>query len=133
MIRPMSLTTAPNQTKSSMQDPQCIFCKIAAGEIPSTAVFANDELYAFPDINPKAPVHLLIIPKDHAMRSIAEMTDDQQALVGRMIGLAKRLAEERGIATDGYRLVFNVRHHAGQEVDHVHLHLLGGQPLGPLG
>lgn len=116
-----------------MRDPACIFCKIAAGEIPSTPVFENDELLVFPDIRPKAPVHLLIIPKDHVMRSIAEMTDDQEALIGRMVGLAKRLAEERGIAADGYRLVFNVRHHGGQEVDHVHLHLLGGQPLGPLG
>lgn len=116
-----------------MRDPNCIFCKIAAGEIPSTAVFANDELYAFSDIHPKAPVHLLIIPKDHVMRSIAEMSDDQEALVGRMVGVAKRLAEEQGVAPDGYRLVFNVRHHGGQEVDHVHLHLLGGQPLGPLG
>lgn len=115
-----------------MQDPQCIFCKIAAREIPSTAVFENDELYAFPDIHPKAPVHLLIIPKEHVMRSIAEMSVEQEALVGRMIGLAKRLAEEKGIAVDGYRLVFNVRHHGGQEVDHVHLHVLGGEPLGPI-
>ncbi len=116
-----------------MRDPDCIFCKIAAGEIPSTPVFEDNELLAFPDIKPKAPVHLLIIPKDHVMRSIAEMSNDQQALIGRMVGLAKQLAEEQGVAAHGYRLVFNVRHHGGQEVDHVHLHLLGGQVLGPLG
>lgn len=116
-----------------MRDPNCIFCKIAAREIPSTVVFENEELYAFPDIHPKAPVHVLIIPKEHAMRSIAEMSEDQEGLIGRMLHTAKQIAEKQGIATDGYRLVFNVRHHGGQEVDHVHLHLLGGQPLGPLG
>lgn len=116
-----------------MIDPNCLFCKIAAREIPSTAVFENDELYVFPDIHPKAPVHLLIIPKDHVMRSIAEMDEAQAGLIGRMFYRARFLAEERGIAADGYRLVFNVRHHAGQEVDHLHLHLLGGQVLGPLG
>lgn len=116
-----------------LSNPDCIFCKIVDGTIPSTPVFDNDEFLVFPDIHPKAPVHLLIIPKAHVMRSIAEMTDDQEALVGRMMGLAKRLAEEQGIAENGYRLVFNVRHHGGQEVDHIHLHLLGGQPLGPLG
>lgn len=116
-----------------MTDPNCLFCKIAAKAIPSTAIFEDDELYVFPDIRPKAPVHLLIIPKEHVMRSVAEMDESQAALLGRMMFRAKILAEEQGIADDGYRLVFNVRKHGGQEVDHVHLHLLGGQPLGPLG
>ena len=111
----------------------CIFCKIAAGEIPASVLYDDGEIMAFPDIHPKAPVHILIIPKDHAMRSVAEMSDDQQLLLGKMLNVAKKLAEEQKIDTDGYRLVFNVRHHAGQEVDHVHLHLLGGQILGPLG
>ncbi len=110
----------------------CIFCKIVSGEIPSTKVFADDELYVFPDIRPKAPVHLLIIPKDHVLRSVAEMTEAETGLLGRMMHRAKLLAEEKGIDQDGYRLVFNVRHHGGQEVDHIHLHLLGGQVLGPL-
>lgn len=114
-------------------DPACIFCKIAARDIPSTAVFEDDELYVFPDIHPKAPVHLLIIPKAHVLRSVAEMAEADTGLLGRMMLRAKILAEEKGIANDGYRLVFNVRHHAGQEVDHLHLHLLGGQALGPLG
>ncbi len=116
-----------------MTDPNCLFCKIAAREIPSTAVFEDDELYVFPDIHPKALVHLLIIPKDHVMRSVADMDEAQTGLLGRMMFRAKLLAEAQGIADDGYRLVFNVRKHGGQEVDHVHLHLLGGQPLGPLG
>jgi len=116
-----------------MGNPDCIFCKIADGTIPKEFLFDDGEVMAFPDIHPAAPVHLLIVPRDHVMRSVAEMEDGQEALLGRMLKVAKRLAEEQGIDTDGYRLVFNVRHHAGQEVDHVHLHLLGGQPLGPLG
>lgn len=122
------------QSISTMSNnPDCIFCKIVAGEIPAQAVYDDGEILAFPDIHPKAPVHLLIIPKDHAMRSVAEMQDGQELLLGKMLKVAKILAEEQHIDGDGYRLVFNVRHHAGQEVDHVHLHLLGGQPLGPLG
>lgn len=119
-------------TSNGMRDPACLFCKIAAGELPATRVFEDDELLAFPDIHPKAPVHLLIIPKDHVMRSVADMTADQEGLLGRMLWRAKLLAEEQGIAENGYRLVFNNRHHGGQEVDHVHLHLLGGQPLGSM-
>lgn len=115
------------------QLPECIFCQIAAGKISATVLLDDGELMAFPDIRPKAPVHILIIPKDHVLRSVADMAPGQEALLGRMMATAKRLAEEKGIATDGYRLVFNVRHHGGQEVDHIHLHLLGGQPLGPLG
>lgn len=116
-----------------MRNPECLFCKIASHDIPSEVAFEDDQLMAFADIQPKAPVHLLIIPKDHVMASVADLQPGQEALLGAMLNRAKLLAEERGIATDGYRLVFNVRHHGGQEVDHVHLHLLGGQPLGPLG
>lgn len=116
-----------------MTDPKCLFCKIVARAIPSTAVFEDDELYVFPDIRPKAPVHLLIIPKEHILRSVAEMNESQTGLLGRMMFRAKKLAEAKEIDADGYRLVFNVRRHGGQEVDHIHLHLLGGQPLGPLG
>lgn len=97
------------------------------------ARFENEEFLVFPDIHPKAPIHLLLIPKEHVVRSIAELQPDQGSMIGRMIFLAKRLAEEAGVADDGYRLVFNVRRHGGQEVDHLHLHLLGGQALGPLG
>lgn len=113
-------------------NPDCIFCSIAAGRIPAEVRFDDGEFMAFPDIKPLAPVHLLIIPKDHLMRSVAEMEPGQEAILGRMLTVAKNLAEKEGIAEHGYRLVFNVRRHAGQEVDHVHLHVLGGQPLGPL-
>ena len=95
-------------------------------------MFENDELYVFPDIHPKAPIHLLIIPKEHVLRSAADMTEQDTGLLGRMIYRAKVLAEEQGIDVDGYRLVLNVRHHGGQEVDHIHLHLIGGKLLGPL-
>ncbi len=115
------------------KDPNCLFCKIVAREIPSTTVFENEEFYVFPDIHPKAPVHLLIIPKEHILRSVAEMSQTEVGLLGRMLLQAKELAEKQGIDQDGYRLVFNIRHHGGQEVDHIHLHVLGGQALGPLG
>ena len=110
----------------------CLFCKIAQGAIPSQVVWQDDELMAFYDIHPKAPVHVLMIPKQHAMASIADMTEDQSALVGRMAWRAKHIAEGLNIAELGYRLIWNVRSHGGQEVDHVHLHILGGKPLGPL-
>lgn len=111
----------------------CIFCRIAQRELPSQAVYEDDELYAFPDIHPQAPVHILIIPKQHILQSVADMRVDQTDLIGRMVWCAKQLAETKGIDANGYRLVFNIRHHGGQEVDHLHLHLLGGQQLGKLG
>ena len=116
-----------------MRKANCLFCKIGSGELPSTVAWQDNELMAFADIHPKAPVHLLLIPKDHVIASIADMNPDNQSIVGRMLWRAKLLAEEQGIAEQGYRLVFNVRKHGGQEVDHIHLHILGGQPLGPLG
>lgn len=115
-----------------MRDPKCLFCKIADRQITAAVVFEDDKLMAFNDIHPKAPVHLLIIPKDHIMKSVADMTEDQAPILGRMLWRAKVIAAEQGIADDGYRLVFNVRKHGGQEVDHVHLHILGGKPLGPI-
>ena len=114
-------------------NPDCIFCRLVARKLPADVRFENEEFFVFPDIHPKAPIHLLLIPKEHAVRSMAELEPDQTEMIGRLMLLAKRMAEEAGIAADGYRLVFNVRHHGGQEVDHLHLHLLGGRPLGPLG
>ncbi len=108
----------------------CVFCKIAGGEIPSTPLYRDDEVMVIADIQPKAPVHLLIIPISHQPPSIADLEPGDEGLVGRMVWRAKVMAEERGIAENGYRLVFNIRTHGGQEVDHLHLHLLGGQPLG---
>lgn len=117
---------------SISSDPKCIFCQVANGQLPSTRLYEDEDLLAILNIKPEAPVHLLIIPKAHLMRSVAEMTEDQSPLLGRMVWIAKQLAEQQGIDQDGYRLVFNIRHHAGQETDHLHLHLLGGRQLGPV-
>jgi len=109
----------------------CIFCAIGTHESPAELEFENDEMVAFDDINPKAPVHILIVPKKH-IPSIAALTEIDAPLMGKMILLAKKLAEEKGIADDGYRLVFNAGKHSGQVVDHIHLHLMGGKVLGPM-
>ncbi len=106
----------------------CLFCSIAAGE-KGTLRYQDDAVVAFDDIAPKAPVHILIVPKKH-IESVATLADGDEQLVGHMVRIAKQLAEERKIADDGYRLVLNTRKHGGQVVDHIHLHLLGGQPLG---
>ena len=106
----------------------CIFCRLAAKEIHSKVEYEDDEMLAFQDANPQAPTHLLIIPKKH----IATMNDtdaSDEALLGRMIGCAKRLAKSMSIADDGYRLVLNVNHGGGQEVFHIHLHVLGGRQM----
>lgn len=106
----------------------CIFCQIINKEIPSQFVFEDEQLVAFKDISPKAPVHLLIVPKKH-IESIANLTEDDKTLVGEMIWRAKVLAEEQGIAKNGYKLIFNCGEHGGQLVKHIHLHLLGGEKL----
>ncbi|MFA6493282.1 MAG: histidine triad nucleotide-binding protein [Patescibacteria group bacterium] len=108
---------------------ECLFCKISNKEIPSKIEYEDEEIVAFDDINPKAPVHILIVPKKH-IPSVAESTKEDTELLGKMIIVAKKLAEEKGINESGYRLVFNTRKNAGQIVDHIHLHLLGGQKFG---
>ena len=114
-----------------MTDPNCIFCKIVRGEIPSKKIYDDDEVMAFHDIRPQAPVHLLIIPKMH----IATLYDAQpahQAALGKMLAVAGRLAREAG-ATDGFRTIINNGRVAHQEVYHVHMHVLGGpDPLGSM-
>ena len=107
-----------------MSDPNCIFCKIVEGKIPSKKVFENDELLAFHDIQPWAPVHVLIIPKAH-VASLAEVTDEHAPLLGRMLALAPRLMKELGV-TNGFRSVINTGADGGQEVWHLHLHAYGG-------
>lgn len=106
----------------------CLFCRIAAGEIPAKVVYEGDEIVAFRDINPQAPTHILIIPRRH-IGSVNEMQPGDAELVGRLYLVARELAEEEGIAQKGYRLVMNTGPAAGQTVDHIHLHLLGGRPL----
>lgn len=106
-------------------DPNCIFCKIVAGQIPSRKVHEDDELVVFHDIAPWAPVHVLIVPKDH----IATMYDTDEAahaaLLGRMTAMAPRLMRQLGV-TNGFRIVVNTGHDGGQEVGHVHMHVMGG-------
>lgn len=109
----------------------CLFCKIAKKLIDTKFVYEDDQVVAFDDINPKAPVHILIIPKKH-IQSINEVGDTDRELLGHMILVAKKLAKNKKISASGYRLVFNTNKHSGQEVDHIHLHLLGGKQLGPL-
>jgi histidine triad (HIT) family protein len=113
------------------QDPNCIFCKIARGEIPSRKVYEDDGIVAFHDISPIAPVHLLLIPKVH-VATLYETTAAHEAVLGRMLALAGRLAREQG-ANDGFRTIVNTGRVGRQEVMHVHVHVIGGpDPLGPM-
>ncbi|TWI77408.1 histidine triad (HIT) family protein [Desulfobotulus alkaliphilus] len=103
----------------------CIFCKIIRREIPSEFLMETEDLVVFRDINPKAPVHLLIVPKVH-IRSINQLEENHGPLVGRLFLAAKEMALREGISTSGYKLQFNVEKGGGQEVFHLHLHLIGG-------
>lgn len=106
----------------------CIFCRIARGEVPSQVVYQDEEIFAFRDVNPQAPTHVLIIPRKH-IAGLQELSPDDSALVARLILAAPRIAEAEGIAATGYRLVANMGPDAGQVVQHLHFHLLGGRPL----
>jgi len=107
----------------------CIFCKIANGEIPSEFVYEDDGIVAFRDLNPQAPTHILIIPRRH-IATTNDFTEADDALVGRMVRVAKIIAEQEGLAENGYRTVFNCNADGGQAVFHIHLHLLGGRAMG---
>jgi histidine triad (HIT) family protein len=109
---------------------ECIFCRIVAGEIPADIVYQDEDFLAFRDIMPKAPTHVLIIPKTH-VKSVAELTDGQQKLAGRLMIIARNLARKEGIVGKGYRLVINCGPEGGQVVPHLHLHLLGGRQMAP--
>jgi histidine triad (HIT) family protein len=106
----------------------CLFCKIAAGEIPCTEVYADDDFLAFRDIAPVAPSHILVIPRRHVARA-ADLAGDQRDLAGGLLLTGVRVAAAEGLAPDGYRLVINNGEAAGQTVDHIHLHVLGGRPM----
>jgi len=110
---------------------ECIFCKIVKKEIPAKIVYEDEWVMAFPDINPLAPVHFLIIPKKH-LSSVNDLTDslEDEKIAGRLILAARKLAEEKGIAEKGYKLLIRTGPYGGQEVPHIHLHLLGGARLG---
>ena len=106
----------------------CLFCKIAAGDIPATIVHQDDDVVAFEDINPQAPHHVIIVPRQH-IATVNDLEPEHEALLGKMATTAKAIAAERGFATDGYRLVLNCNRAAGQTVFHIHMHLLGGRSL----
>jgi histidine triad (HIT) family protein len=109
----------------------CLFCRIVAKEIPASVVHETDETLAFRDIGPKAPVHVLVIPKAHHA-NVGELASADPALAGAVLATAATVAELEGLMETGYRLIFNTGTHGGQEVEHVHGHVVGGAPLGPM-
>ena len=106
----------------------CVFCKIIAGQIPSDIVYCDDIVVAFKDINPVTQVHLLIVPREH-IAYLTDLTEKQAGLVGHMILVANKLAQQTGIAEKGFRVVINVGSEGGQMVPHLHMHLLGGRRM----
>lgn len=106
----------------------CIFCKIVSGEIPAKKVFEDDELLAFDDVNPVAPVHVLVIPKQH-IPTLNDVAPEHSELLGRMLSCARTLARQAGLTESGYRIVMNCMAGAGQSVFHLHAHVLGGRTL----
>jgi histidine triad (HIT) family protein len=112
-----------------MTDPQCLFCRIAAGEIPATVVFQDEDVVAFRDIAPQMPVHIVLVPRFHCA-GLNDLTPETAPLVGKLAQVARRIAAELGIAASGYRFISNCGPDAGQTVHHLHFHLLGGGPMG---
>lgn len=111
---------------------ECIFCKIAKGEIPADKLMEDDEIVAFKDIHPRAPVHIIVIPKLH-LATMNDLTRERGELAGKMLVAAAELAKKAGVQESGYRAIINCNRGAGQEVFHLHLHILGGRPLGAMG
>ncbi len=115
-------------TPRAATDPACLFCRIVAGEIPAAFVHQDDLVIAFPDIAPRAPTHILVIPREHIVSAVA-LTDADSTTVGRLFTVAAQVARDAGIADAGYRLVTNIGRAAGQTVDHLHIHLMGGRSM----
>lgn len=109
----------------------CLFCKIVAGQIPSSRVYEDEHVLAFHDISPQAPVHVLVIPKKH-LASVNEMTGEDSVWLGHAFAAIQQIAKEKGIAETGFRVITNTGKDSGQVVHHLHFHLLGGRLLGPL-
>ena len=114
-----------------MDQPKCIFCSIVEGELPSTNIYSDDHCIAFNDINPVANVHVLVIPREH-ITYLTETTKRDEKLPGHLMRVAAKVAEQLGTAEDGYRVTVNQGVNAGQIVDHLHLHVLGGEQLNSL-
>ena len=106
----------------------CLFCKITAGEMDTDFVYEDDKVVAFEDVNPQAPVHLLIVPKKH-ISTILELEEEDYSLISHIYKVANKLAEAEGIAEDGFRIVHNCKEEGGQTVFHIHFHLLGGRSM----
>jgi histidine triad (HIT) family protein len=109
------------------QTMDCLFCKIVEGSIPSTPIYQDEQTYAFSDINPKAPVHVLVVPREH-IASVNEAAGHHRELMGHLLWVAAEIARQKNLGK-GYRLVVNIGEDGGQSVDHLHLHLLGGRPM----
>ena len=107
----------------------CLFCKIVKGDIPSNKVYEDDEILAFYDINPATPIHILVIPKKH-ISCHNDIAKEDEALIGKMHSVANKIAEEKGFKEKGYRLIINCGEDGGQEVMHLHMHILAGKSLG---
>lgn len=106
----------------------CLFCRISAKKIPANIIYEDNEAVVFEDINPQAPVHVLVIPKKHIPTAL-DITEEDTALMGHLFRVAAEIAKEKGIAESGFRLVMNTNAYAGQSVFHIHLHLLGGRQM----
>ncbi len=109
----------------------CVFCKIVKGELPAKVVYEDEKVMAFHDINPQAPVHVLVIPKKH-IPTLNDISEEDKELIGHIFTVIKEIAKEMGIDERGYRVLVNCNRDGGQEVFHLHFHLLGGKPLGPM-
>ena len=116
------------QTEEDKIIADCVFCQIVAGETPAKILYQDDELIVFPDINPAAPVHLLIVTRRH-IPSLAHLSEEETVIIGHMAKIANRLARDAGIAEGGYRVVINCGKQGGQLVPHLHMHLLGSRQL----
>ena len=106
----------------------CIFCKIIKGEIPSEKVYEDEEILAFYDVNPIAPIHILVIPKKH-IKSLADLKEEEQPIIGKIFSVINKIAEEKDFKEKGFRVVANCGKDGGQEVMHLHFHILAGKPL----
>lgn len=113
--------------EKTMED--CIFCKIIKGEIPANKVYEDEEVLAFHDINPAAPIHILVIPKKH-IAMLTELTQEDEALIGKIYTTINKIAKQEGFEKQGYRVIANCGRDSGQEVMHIHFHILGGKTLG---
>ena len=124
----LSKAKLDTKEKENRGEMDCIFCQIVAGKVPGETLYQDEEVIAFRDINPQAPIHLVIIPKRH-IPSLAHLSEAESPLIGNMVNIANLLAKQEGISEGGYRLVINCGEGGGQLVPHLHMHLLGGRRL----